>query len=259
MADQKPVLVFSPGAWHTPEYFEPTTTLLCQEGYTCDLVWLPSVGAELRSPDDMSIPQDFAPDVAAIRNTVLKHLDAGLDVVLVVHSYSGVVGSEAVAGLDTASRSAAGKPTSVTRLVYVAALVIEAGTQRLWTNGGPNFPDQVRVHRDLVYCRPEKVDEVFYSRCTPQQRSWIVQTCLRSHAKGVFLSPVTHAAWRVIPGTYVKPAADPVIKFIANFPDGHRFDDVVEMGGDHFPFVSAAEEMAEVIMRAAEKSVVGRA
>lgn len=44
-------------------------------------------------------PQDCNADVAVIRKNVLEHLDSGRNVVLVVHSYAGTVGSEAVKGL----------------------------------------------------------------------------------------------------------------------------------------------------------------
>ncbi|KAI1452514.1 alpha/beta-hydrolase [Annulohypoxylon moriforme] len=254
MAKSNPVLVFSPGAWHTPDFFEPTTSLLREAGYTCDLVSLPSIGAELRSPPQ--IPQNFDADVAAIRGTITKHLDSGHDVVLIVHSYSGVVGSEAVIRLDRTSRSHAGKSTSVTHLIYVAALVVDAGT-KLWPTGEPRFPDQIVVKGDLVYRAPEKLDEIFYGKCTKEQREFVVKS-LRSHAKGAFTnSEVRYTAWRVIPSTYVRAKYDPLFDFMADPPEGHRFGEVVEVEADHFPFVSAAEETAGVIRGVIEGSVRG--
>ncbi|KAI0134962.1 alpha/beta-hydrolase [Daldinia grandis] len=252
MANRNPALVFSPGAWHTPEYFQPTTSRLTEAGFPCDTVSLPSIGSELKSPGSPSIPQSFDADVAAIRGTVLKHLDAGRDVVLIVHSYSGVVGSEAVAGLDAASRSRAGESTAVIHLIYVAALLVDVGAQ-LWPTGSPAVPDQVRVEGDLVYSVPEKLDEVFYGRCTPAQRELLVR-CQRSHARGAFTSPTTHAAWRVIPTTYVKAREDPLGDFLAQPQAGHRFEEVVEVAGGHFPFVTATEEVVGVIKRVVEKS-----
>ncbi|KAI1775716.1 alpha/beta-hydrolase [Hypoxylon cercidicola] len=250
MPSKTPALVFSPGAWHTPEYFEPTTSRLREAGFTCDVVSLPCVGAELTSPETASIPQSFDADVLAIRAVVTRHLDAGRDVVLVVHSYSGVVGSEAVAGLDAGSRGE--DRSAVTHLVYAAALVVDVGV-RLWPTDEPPFPDQVTVVGDLVYRRPENLDEIFYSRCSPAQRALAVG-CLRGHAWKAFTSPATHAAWRVIPSTYVRAKDDTLTNSITHLPDAHRFEAVVEVDGDHFPFVTAAEQMAEVIAGIAERS-----
>lgn len=217
----------------------------------CDAVSLPCIGAELASSETVSVPQSFDVDVAAIRAAVTRHLDAGRDVVLVVHSYSGVVGSEAVADLDAGSRGEG--RSSVTHLIYAAALVLDVGA-RLWPTGKPAFPDQVTVVGDLVYRRPEKLDEVFYSRCTPAQRELVIG-CLRSHAWKAFTSPATHAAWRVIPSTYIRAKDDPMVDFMANPPEGHRFEEVVEVEGDHFPFVTTAQQMAEVIAGIAERSI----
>ncbi|KAI1205834.1 alpha/beta-hydrolase [Annulohypoxylon truncatum] len=252
MAKRNPVLVFSPGAWHTPDFFEPTTSLLCETGYTCDLASLPSVGAELRSPPQ--VPQNFDADVAALRETITKNLDASRDVILLVHSYNGIVGSEAVEGLDRASRSRAGKSTAVTHLIYIAALILDIGT-RLWPTGQPKFPDQVVVKGDLVYRVPEKLDEVFYGNCNEEQREFVVRS-LRSQARGVFTdSEVRHTAWRFVPSTYIRARDDPLVDFMKDPPRGHRFAEVLEVEGDHFPFVSAAEETAEVIKGVVERSV----
>ncbi|KAI0897139.1 alpha/beta-hydrolase [Annulohypoxylon nitens] len=235
MAQKNPVLVFSPGAWHTPDFFEPTTSPLREAGYTYDLISLPSVGAELRSPPQ--IPQNFDPDVAAIRGTVTKHLDSGHDVILIVHSYSGVVGSEAVVGLDRASRSHLGKSTAVTHLIYVAALVIPAGV------------------RLLAFRPAQKLDEVFYGMCSKEQREFVMKS-LRSQAKGVFTnSEVRHTAWRVIPSTYIRARDDPLFDFMKEPPEGHRFGEVLEVPGDHFPFVSAAEETVAAIKGVVERSI----
>ncbi|KAI1078216.1 alpha/beta-hydrolase [Whalleya microplaca] len=247
MAPQKPVLVFVPGAWFTPEYLQPVTTILEQAGYVTDCVTLPCVGPE-QANATAPIPQSFDPDVAAVRRVVLKHLDAGDDVVVVAHSYGGVVSSEAVVGLDRHTRSASGAKSAVVHLVYVAALVIDVG-DRVWPTGQPPVPEDYVVQGDLVSRAP---DPAMMSRYPPAQLDLLVRS-LHSHAWKAFTSPITHAAWRVIPGTFVRAKGDPYVGF--NPPQGHKFGEVVEVDGDHFPFVTATEETAEAIKKAVESSI----
>ncbi|KAI0006804.1 alpha/beta-hydrolase [Xylariaceae sp. FL0662B] len=244
MAAKKPILVFVPGAWFTPEYLEPVTAILQRAGYVCDSVTLPCVNAEQTNP--AQIPQSFDPDVAAVRRAVTKHLDAGHDVVLVAHSYGGVVGSEAVRGLDRGARGSGS--SAVVHLVYVAALVLDVGTL-VWPTGRPPVPDDPYILQgDLVFRAPEPEAVSHYSPAQVEMLSG----SLHSHAWKAFTSPITHAAWRVIPGTFLRAKGDPFVGF--DPPEGHKFGEVVEIEGDHFPFVTATEETAEAIRKAVESS-----
>ena len=49
------------------------------------------------------------------------------DVIIVMHSYSGVPGSVAVKGLSKGERKADGKDTGVIGLIYIAALLAKGG------------------------------------------------------------------------------------------------------------------------------------
>jgi alpha-beta hydrolase superfamily lysophospholipase len=131
----KPTLVFCPGAWHTPSCFAPTTDLLSAAGYQISLVSLQSVGSELRGEDPQ---QNWDADIAAIRATVIPHLDRGEDVVLVVHSYGGLIGSEAAKGLDRKSRDQDGQG-AIIAMAYLASVVLDIGGAVL-PDGKPN-PD----------------------------------------------------------------------------------------------------------------------
>lgn len=113
--------ILVPGAWHGPESFQPTTTLLEKAGYTVHGVHLPSVCA---SPQ----VQSFEPDVKAIRTVLDKVLSTGKDIVVIMHSYGGVVGSEAlgeyIQTLEKGQKSGYGK---VRRIVFVCAFVLPEG------------------------------------------------------------------------------------------------------------------------------------
>lgn len=117
MATSKPVLIFIPGAWHTPEYFSDVVEKLESYGYECHALRLPSVGG-----DDTTTVAD---DAAFIRKTTLPIIEAGKKVVLVMHSYGGVPGTESVkGGLAQKDREAIGRNGGVVGLVYLASFLI---------------------------------------------------------------------------------------------------------------------------------------
>lgn len=122
MATPKPIIVLVPGAWHTPESFTPLITQLSLAGYPCIPVTTPSSGAH---PGHAS----FAADVSAIRTVVTSLVSAGKEVILVMHSFGSVIGSESLAGgeLSKTSRAADGKDGGVVRLVFIGILLPELG------------------------------------------------------------------------------------------------------------------------------------
>lgn len=119
-SEQKPVFVFAPGAWHSPECYRLVQDKLEAQGYETHGVVYPSVGAE---PPNKGL----ADDAAALRAEIVKHVDQGRRVIVVVHSYGGLVGAEATPGLGFKQREAEGKAGGVTLLVYLAAFVTPKG------------------------------------------------------------------------------------------------------------------------------------
>ncbi|KAI0874492.1 Alpha/beta hydrolase fold-1 [Hypoxylon argillaceum] len=250
MSETKPVIVLCPGAWCAPEYFQFTTDILTKAGYTCLAVALPSVGSELRPKDAPPITQGLQTDAKAVRDIVIPQLDAGHDVVVVCHSYGGVVTSEAVKGLDRASR---GPDTgAVIHLVYVAALVLDVGTQ-VWPGGDP--PENFVVDGELCWRDPNASDtHLWLAGCNEEQLKLLVSSA-RSHVRKCFADPITYDGWRHIPGTYVRALKDLMPNMIVAAPEGHKFEDVVEVDADHFAFCSAPEQVADAIVKASEKAV----
>lgn len=111
---EKPIFVLAPGAWHTPDCFELIQDKLHAQGYETRGVVYPSVGAE---PPDKGLFDD----AAALRAEIEMHANQERQVIVVVHSYGGLVGAEAVKGLGHKQRKTEGKNGGVTLLVYLAA------------------------------------------------------------------------------------------------------------------------------------------
>jgi hypothetical protein len=117
---EKPIFVFVPGAWHTADTFDGIRELMSQRGFDTEAVPTPSVGAIPPNKGlhaDIEFTKDFCRDLA----------DKGRQIVLVAHSYGGMVGAGAVEGLGYSQRSKAGLPGGVIMVVFMAAFATPKG------------------------------------------------------------------------------------------------------------------------------------
>lgn len=129
-----PIYVFVPGAWHTPDTFDGIRALLSKRGYDSEAIALPSVGAA--KPAKSGLHADIAHT-----NIVLRELaEQGRQIVVVTHSYGGMVGSGAVEGLGYAQRSNAGQAGGVIMVVWLAAFVTPKGKSVIDMLGGNWLP-----------------------------------------------------------------------------------------------------------------------
>lgn len=133
----KPTFVLVPGAWHKPEIYASVMDTLGIHGYPTISLPLPSAGA---MPPNMT----FEEDVNAIRDCLTKLVDVEeKDVVLVVHSYTGMPGAEAPKGLGKKERQGKGLKGGVVRLVFIMAFAMPEGFQP--TAGGAQMPEWMKL------------------------------------------------------------------------------------------------------------------
>ena len=64
-----------------------------------------------------------ADDTAFFVSVMKPHIDAGKDVILIVHSYAGFPGTVSIHGLDKRAREARSEAGGVLGIVYLAAFV----------------------------------------------------------------------------------------------------------------------------------------
>ena len=142
----KPTIVFVPGAFHTPDHFKPMSDLLHQSSYPSVTVSLPSIGEHAAT---------FAPgdDIRAIRSELEKLIeDDGKDVVLAMHSYGGLPGSQSVVGLEKSVRIKEGKKGGVVHILFIAAFVLENGQSLVDALGGGLPPWAVADVSKTQFC-----------------------------------------------------------------------------------------------------------
>lgn len=147
--DILPTVLFTPGAWHGTWAFDTVRSQLEALGYPTVAVALPSVGTTNASVG-------VADDAAALQAELTTLTDAGKDVVMVGHSYGGVVISVASEGYGYKNRSAAGLEGGVIMMVYMTAFAVPEQTSLLDGLGGEYLwwmtPDST-----VSLCKPPKV------------------------------------------------------------------------------------------------------
>ncbi|PVI02277.1 alpha/beta-hydrolase [Periconia macrospinosa] len=240
----KPTIVFAPGAWHTPDCFDIAREQLHQRGWETEAVAYPSVGAE---PPNKGL----ADDTAALRATLEKLADDGKEIVLIVHSYGGLVGQNALEGLGYKQRQAVGKKGGVIIFVYLAAFVAPKGATIKAMLGGQFLP---WMQFDGDYSHAATPEIVFYHDLSDEAQKAAIAKIKHQSAR-IFTDEVTYEPWHEIPSMYFFCEADkalplPIQQQMAQMlgADAPSFKSV----GSHSPFLSQPQEVVEGLEYAAK-------
>lgn len=153
MSQTPPTIVFFAGAFADPSCFDILSEHFREQGYPTVYAHVPSL-----NPADATAVST-SQDAEETRNKVLLPLiEANKDLVIFVHSYGGVVGGAAAAGLSKQTRTAEGKPGGVIGLVYLVASLVGQGETMLQSVGGA-YPPFIKQHHvctsppaTLIYC-----------------------------------------------------------------------------------------------------------
>ncbi|PVI04332.1 alpha/beta-hydrolase [Periconia macrospinosa] len=109
----KPTLLFIPGAWHLPTCYNKIITILeKQHDFECDSITLPSTTG--------SAEATFKDDLDTARDAITKHISRGRDVVVVAHSYGGMLANSAIKDFTSSGTSPEPK-AHVTGLILIAS------------------------------------------------------------------------------------------------------------------------------------------
>lgn len=137
----KPTVVFIHGSWHSPKHFEPVRAIFEANGYSTECPLQPCFNANPGPP--ITSLEDDVKAIQALLTTLVD--DQGKDIIVAMHSYGGVVGSQSV--LESWSkqlRESKGRPGGVLHLLYMCAFVLPLGAS-LTTALGGTLPPFVKV------------------------------------------------------------------------------------------------------------------
>lgn len=261
MSSENPTILFIPGAWHLPEVFDDVRASLKSRGFPSVAVALPSIGAEPPC-------KGLVDDTIFVQNEIERLSNKGKHLVVVAHSYGGMVGAGAVKGMGYAERQTANKQGGVLMLVYMAAFVAKSGTSLLDMLGGNWLPWMhpdvsialllLMMHRSINsiqgnYCTASEAHKICYHDLSIQdQMKWTSK--LTHTSRAVFEDPVSYEPWHNLPCMYIFCAEDQAI------PLSIQESMAVLLGGhiqyrcksSHSPFLSMPDEVANACELAAK-------
>jgi pimeloyl-ACP methyl ester carboxylesterase len=224
MADPRSIVLVH-GAWHGPWAWSKVADPLRGRVLDVHLVANPSSGPNAHELGDLY------DDADNLRRTL-----AGIDgeVLLVAHSYGGIVATEGAAGAD-----------NVAHLVYLTAFMLDEG-ESLFAMVGGQEPDWWIKDPDELSLMPGRPEEIFYNDCSPEDTADAVSR-LEPQSLPSVKQPVRAVAWRDIPSTYVVCGQDNAIPPFAQEHLSERAGDVRRMDTSHSPFLSKPDGVIDLI------------
>lgn len=115
----KPTVLFVHGAWHNASCWDSTRAELKKLSYPTETVQLKSSGNAVNTHlEDSAIVR------TALESLILSEAKS---VILVMHSYGGVAGTNAVQGLEAAAREEKGEKGGIIHCLFVAAFLVPKG------------------------------------------------------------------------------------------------------------------------------------
>lgn len=133
----KPSLVIIPGNFSLPSFWSTIQRSVQDKGYPVEVVGLKS-----SRKDPINPSPGLADDVKEASSVLKGHVDQGRDVVLLMHSYGGMVGTEATRGLSRVEREKDGLKGGIVRMVFLASIFAPPGrsTRGLYDANPGRYP-----------------------------------------------------------------------------------------------------------------------
>ena len=116
---EKPTVLLVHGAWHNASCWDPLRAELKKLSYPTEAVQLKSSGNAVTS---------HLEDTTIVRKALEALIvSGGKSVILIMHSYGGVAGTNAVHGLEAAARQEKGEKGGIIHCLFVAAFLVPKG------------------------------------------------------------------------------------------------------------------------------------
>ncbi|KAF3491060.1 uncharacterized protein GIQ15_00577 [Arthroderma uncinatum] len=225
----KPVILIIHGAWQHPAYYQTFVQVLQSRGYETHCPRLPSCGGQI--PPTKSLKDD----VEFIRNFTAELADSGRLIDVIMHSYGGIVGTDALCGFGIEDR--------VKRGVKGQSLVGIFEGQSLPT---------VEINEETKLISATSPIPMFYNDLPDEEAEyWVKQMVVHPHSAQS--TPVGNEAFRELPVTYIICEND---KGILPEVQQMMVDKIKAVGvnvrverctGSHSPFLSMPHGTADII------------
>ncbi|KAJ7455219.1 Alpha/beta hydrolase fold-1 [Mycena galericulata] len=196
--------VLVPGSFSTVRGYDKLTPLLAQAGYKYELVPL------LSANDGSQFPAPTMQDDAAhIRSQTLALLNQGQNVVLLLHSYAGVPGSEAVQGLGRTDRGP--NATAVVGIVYMESYLPTTGDS-VRKIMGALMPEEMQQGLPGAYFSfPMELAPFTFNDIDPAEVEQYHEVLCSQSSDAYNGELGQYVAWKDIPSIYISTGKDLII------------------------------------------------
>lgn len=245
-----PILVFVPGSWHSPTCYDPVIKLL-QPKFKCIPVRLPSTAGNPAAT--------FKDDLEAARSAISNETAAGRNVVVIAHSYGGMVGNSAVKGFTDTPNQTRTPTGCVIGIILIASGFTMTGLSFM----DPFFgrpPPSWRVNNDTGYAEiviPPR--ELFYHDLPEKEAEYWVSQLTTQSLKALFEGgEYTYAGWQDVPTWYIGTIEDrglPVLVQRVQVGMARELGGIIEhreLQTSHSPFLSQPEATVKIMVEAVE-------
>ncbi|KAI0015381.1 Alpha/beta hydrolase fold-1 [Xylariomycetidae sp. FL0641] len=263
MTATKPILVLIHGAWHFPAAYSKFTKALEAAGYEVHVPALTTMN-QARPPTS-----DLGTDAAHIRSYIEGLVNGGSVVAVIMHSYGGQVGSDALPGLGVASRAARGLPGGVSHLVYLCAYVQTEGNCPMGLVAKYSDVDRIRrvlgIGEDYTCTHPDPrglligaddadadVDEE-ESEAAAAAAEYVAGLGMWN-SRGIFQATAARG-WQGLPKLYIGTRRDVTVPpafqedMVGALRDLGEPLETLELDTGHAPHLTMTEEVVEAVNR----------
>ncbi|PQE18183.1 FAD binding domain-containing protein [Rutstroemia sp. NJR-2017a BBW] len=246
----KPTILFVHGSWHHPAHFAPVRKLFEAAHYPTECPVQPTYNPE---PSPPGPPVSLSDDARVIQSQLTKLVEEeGKDVIVVMHSWGGMVGSEATKkSYSKKDRSQQGKPGGVLKLVYLCALIVPLGKSLMMARGdNDEIPPWLIVQEGGLITMADPARR-FYNDLSPvEQDRWLAE--LRPTSVLTQSAPLTHAAYQHYDSAYLFCKADEAIplefqKIMVEMTGVNFYTEECTAG--HSPFLSQPQTVLDFVKK----------
>lgn len=196
--DQKPVIIIVHGAWHRASQWFAFALKLQDRGHIVECPQLKTCRGEI--PPTTTLEDD----ISLIRDIALSYLQQGREIIAIMHSYGGIVGTNALSGLGKNDSRDPGMPGYVRGLIYVCAFM-PLENASLDSALGTSLPPWI-VFGDDGVLRVDNPAHHFYGDLPPEEQDrqarLLTVHLIPAQVEGA-KAMQQRAAWRSAPSIYI--------------------------------------------------------
>ncbi|KAJ5149391.1 hypothetical protein N7448_000969 [Penicillium atrosanguineum] len=212
-----PTVLFVPGFWEGPTVFDKVTSLLTENGVRGEVAVLRSTGTT--SPGNPGMKD-------------------GEDILLVLHSAGGFLGSEALQGLDKRPR---GEQPGVVSIVFLAAAVYAEGFQH------QPLPFAAVEGGSSSCVQPETL--LFGDLPEAEKAEWL--TAIKTQPAEGWDDTVSYTGWKDVPSVYLICEGDNALPIpLQEQLAGLAGSEIERCSAGHLPMLSQPEVVVRVVQAA---------